>query len=632
MLTQLTDAIQDQINPRAKNPSSPLRGYYQHIDPSPDGAEHFFGPTLCNPIPGKFTPAAEGTRVSGARNQVGDSCGKPIEIRIDYNAHPVCFLGECVATHDPRPVPVKIHREWNSADPASSPGLFEDGIMRGAAVQSATCFYQQVSSEIQSRHSITVDGSSGCKDMASEYQKFVGQFASLTASLKDKANIAEVLSCKKDWDRSIGTGDKDAGPLRQSVPQICAARSALEGMFEHLAACEVLDRAQRAYTAAIGTAQGQRQIFDMLQSKVGDPCGQKCTDGMSWHHVIPASTVQSCVNQCYQDRMPAALRDFIQQRWPSDGSHCDLSEHRPFSPIGVVFGMIDLVGLGGLASRRRGGRRARAWLACLGIAMALLGAGCGNGDATVSPPSGGGGPVGPPDNPPSNNPGGGGVGIHEAGGAQAGNTAEKAIATANHLLGRDGSNAENGGTLAQGAASAGDVAGLAPVAPEGSAQGPAPGSIGGANPGGPGAGGMGNPNGSGGGFGAAGLTTAPSSDGVSGGETAPSGDTGEAGGSYAAAGGAANGAGADGAGGFFGHSAVSVGDGAAPTEEDMSGRADGGTSQQTLVGEDPADYFTRVGLGDSLFKIVERRYRQKSMAWTTDRLRATASGKTGSLK
>jgi hypothetical protein len=31
--------------------------------------------------------------------------------------------------------------------------------------------------------------------------------------------------------------------------------------------------------------------------------------------------------------------------------------------------------------------------------------------------------------------------------------------------------------------------------------------------------------------------------------------------------------------------------------------------------EDPMDYFARLSLGDSLFKIVERRYQAKQVSW-----------------
>jgi len=36
--------------------------------------------------------------------------------------------------------------------------------------------------------------------------------------------------------------------------------------------------------------------------------------------------------------------------------------------------------------------------------------------------------------------------------------------------------------------------------------------------------------------------------------------------------------------------------------------------------EDPSDYFTRLGIGDNLFKIVERRYRNKAVGWARNEI------------
>lgn len=44
-------------------------------------------------------------------------------------------------------------------------------------------------------------------------------------------------------------------------------------------------------------------------------------------------------------------------------------------------------------------------------------------------------------------------------------------------------------------------------------------------------------------------------------------------------------------------------------------RAGAGNGTSTLGTADPQDYFTRVDLKDSLFKVVEKRYRQKATSW-----------------
>jgi len=50
-----------------------------------------------------------------------------------------------------------------------------------------------------------------------------------------------------------------------------------------------------------------------------------------------------------------------------------------------------------------------------------------------------------------------------------------------------------------------------------------------------------------------------------------------------------------------------------------------------MNGIDPEDYFTRVGLDDSIFKIVSRRYRAKAFSWATVQSQATFQEATRSV-
>jgi len=53
-----------------------------------------------------------------------------------------------------------------------------------------------------------------------------------------------------------------------------------------------------------------------------------------------------------------------------------------------------------------------------------------------------------------------------------------------------------------------------------------------------------------------------------------------------------------------------------PASADGSGANGlGGVGANGRLGEDPNDYFTRIGLGDNLFKIVEKRYRSQQTGW-----------------
>lgn len=74
---------------------------------------------------------------------------------------------------------------------------------------------------------------------------------------------------------------------------------------------------------------------------------------------------------------------------------------------------------------------------------------------------------------------------------------------------------------------------------------------------------------------------------------------------------ATSGYGGAGAGGANANGSLSFGDDSAQGGMDVMGS------------EDPEDYFARTNLDESLFKIVEKRYRSKSTDWIKDSLRKT---------
>jgi hypothetical protein len=200
--------------------------------------------------------------------------------------------------------------------------------------------------------------------------------------------------------------------------------------------------------------------------------------------------------------------------------------------------------------------------------------------------------------------------------------ASKEIGQARKLLGLDNQVAPgDDGLAANGeAATAGGVASNAPTA--NLAGGGS--NLGGALPGGPSARGGGS-GGGGGGSGGLGsdfgkLSTAPSAGSGSGAADATSGPSGSSGdGTYTSG----AGAGAATAGNGFGYNRGSGmgGDGAGGTSEQVEFGDAGATGDVAVIGEDPEDYFTRVGIDDNLFKIVERRYGKKASGWVQDDLK-----------
>jgi hypothetical protein len=635
-------AVLEQLNQRVKEQIGLVegkKGYYQQVDPDPlNPPGQFFGPTICNLVPGPFNTSAE--EKSGKRNRFGAACGNPVQVQ---------------CKRDGSDVDCKINKIWNPS-PSASQGTLEDGYGRGGAIAATSCYYQQVINEVRDQRRITVTDQGGSPSPCSRLaQSIEGMSNDLTADinalksqLTDKKNIADIANCEKSWDTNTDPRVRsDAGHLRQSAQQLCAQRLAIESMFAQLATCEIFARSNYSFRKQIGSEQGQLAIVRLLQDKIAKPCSKHCEKKLDpgIFNKPSNSQISECANSCYQDRMPAAFRDHVRELWENP-NRCDPLTSRDagsHDPLQAGGGLM-LIGMLGFAPgrRRRPDRGAKA--ATLGAALALalqasLGTGCASGSSSGDTPVVDGcGGQGPGQTQPcgceapsmagsgdcsTDDPGSGSVRAALIAAAEAGNTGVRSGLAAKKFE-SDKPPADNGGSLAQGeAASAGDISSTA-ISPQGagpSSDGARP--VAGAGKGRASGAGSGATGGGSGGAAFGNLSTSPSG----GAQAAPSptSDTGLGGGQYAANGGAAGG---PGAGGFFSRSGDSdgiEGGGAGATEESFT--PDGGGLGKAMGSEDPEDYFTRVGLGDDLFKIVERRYRHKSTAWTTDDLRAGRIGK-----
>jgi hypothetical protein len=228
------------------------------------------------------------------------------------------------------------------------------------------------------------------------------------------------------------------------------------------------------------------------------------------------------------------------------------------------------------------------------------------------------------DSPP---PGNGPVGTSLSNGAKAADSSQSAINVAKQLEDPKGLAAQQtGGPNAQGA-SAGDT-GSGPGKGLAKSGGPDSGSPTPLGPNGRSRGGSGSSGaGGGGGSGAGGeLKT----DAIAGsGSTDPAlGSAAAAGSDYKSAGGGAAGTGGGSESFSGGFSLGGSGGAAAPDNNEVAMGAAGQTGVAALGSEDPDDYFTRTGLGDNLFKKVEKVYRTKSMSWAS----TTALPPKGALK
>src|SRR5690606_15671773 len=78
------------------------------------------------------------------------------------------------------------------------------------------------------------------------------------------------------WDALINKDRPDVGPLRQSAQQLCAARTAIEGLVTQLAACEIFARSSIGWKRNVGSAEKIREILNEARTKVAGPCEERC--------------------------------------------------------------------------------------------------------------------------------------------------------------------------------------------------------------------------------------------------------------------------------------------------------------------------------------------------------------------
>jgi hypothetical protein len=652
---QLQQRVGDHIE---GNPQKSLKGYYQNVDPGTN-PEKYFGPTVCNLVQGPFNQKGSEADV----DRSGKSCGNfvNIEVNLNYSRCPAPLDGCACSKPDPRLV---VHKEYDP-DPAKAKGTREDSYVRGALLQATTCFYSQVTNELKNKHQLTISDfapntPSYCAALMQDYQGKVqslgDQMSGLKNMLQGQANIADIVNCTNTWDSASGKGAPDAGPLRQSAQQLCVARNAIESMFTQLAACEIFARSQFAYLNQIGSPAKQAELIKAMQGQLTKSCSDECQAQAPGNCHLPTSCPSNaphcgdpleymenqCANNCYQRKAVPFFKDYIEKRWPSDGSKCDLSGN--FSG----FLMIGMIGFVPRRRRKRAGTEgagrkspaASLWarwafmlIAVPGLGSgAFLATGCAEAQKAQNPLNTGKDPSCPPTtedkiccelangisvpNPPncsSNTPGGGGAGIALGTGATAGNTAGNALGAAQDLTGGRGTNQSTGG-MAQGqSATAGDMtSGTGGGAKTNLAnQGglPAPTTSGNRSNSGIG-GGAGNN-----GFSLDGsnVQTKPSQD-PSGGAAPPTTADANSAGVMSNSNGGAGLAGADG-NPYGRHGGPGIDAPEKASGEVVLAADASGANGKEQGSDDPADYFTRVGLEDSIFKVVERRYREKSMNW-----------------
>jgi hypothetical protein len=636
----------------------PVKGYYQKVDPSsPIGAG--FGPTICDPVGGgPFIKDAE----IGPTNHLGDSCGTTmhIDVKTSFSNHNIrgCARRSSVFKHE-----VTFDKSWKpELAPEAQPGTFEDGLIRGALIQAMSCHFASVKNELSSKRSLTLlsvgsDQPSQCLAIAQDVKTLTERtdksLEILRQRLAGEPNAKELLSCDANANKdvaAVAASSKLSGRqlipdnIKQSAEQLCAARAAIEGMFAQLSACEVFSRAQNGYLKKLGTLEAKQAFYETLTKFVQEEVSNRCEERFSNRgrcDTPNSKEVTQCVNELYKDQVRGMLQKLIEEAWPSNGS-CQASSRdsgttSPLSGFFFIGALGSLGALGSGAGFRRRKRLSRVSplkalpMALLAVIAAASG-GCKHHASKIvipQPPN----PITEPEclpptgpNCTSDHPGSGPINLSISGAATAGSTADAALNEAERLIG-PALASDTAGKYAQGEAASAGTSDATPVLGKnggnagggaGSASGllttPSGGSTrGGKSGGGGGAGG----SGSGGG-----LKTAASSD-LS--NTQQSAATDGSGSSYRGGeSGAGSGSASGGAGSAYGSGSGLSGDGSeSGTSTALFGK-DGDAGARALDpsgSTDPEDYFTRLGLGDSLFKTVEKRYRQKASQWAIQRVK-----------
>jgi hypothetical protein len=653
-LTQLKNRVLEQID----GGNSGQKGYYQNEDHSGSEtvAATYFGPTVCTLVPTTFFAAED-----KGQDHHGKSCGSPIEISVSphYDRAPWPFDGCIVGGY----ATATLKRTFDT-DPAKAKGSLEAGYLHGALVQASDFYYQEVLKEIKTQKQITVSDLGGqpspCATLAGDLKGMSLQLGENMTNLKNElgsqANLADIANCRKGWESvDKAASAPDLGPLRQSAQLLCAARAGIETMFTQLAACEVFARAQYSYRSNLGSIDKQRELINAIQGQITQPCSNQCQKQFEkgGNPCSPPSPgeLSACAQKCYLDRFKDVLKGQLLKYWPAQTSAANDIGFLP----GFSIGMLGFAGGRKRRNKKRGAKgltpgRSRAGLLFL-IAATAYATGCGGGNGPTST-------FEPPIDCGLDNPGiccqngqyvGGsanhcnspapGQGAITAAVTSAGNAAvatKASLDNATRLLGNSPRELV-GGVYAQGeAASAGGDS--TSNKGTGSATGTGTASFtGGA--GGASSRGTGNGAGAGGaaGGGTSGIGTATT------GVAVPlttdpyaasaTGDSGTS--AYKSGAGGSDGSGASGNGsGPYGHGGVSL-DGTSQADMSFGGDASGANAK-TAGTTDPEDYFTRTGLGESLFKTVERKYREKSRTWASTELRqlkpGSGTGKAPGLK
>src|SRR5262249_54627023 len=140
-----------------------------------------------------------------------------------------------------------------------------------------TCKYQQVVDELRTTKKLRI--STGCESLGKEFSSSLSSGLDAASSAQTRlgaaahTNSQEIWKCDNAAMATMGGGNSDVGPLRQSAQYLCASRLNLEAAFVSLSACEVLERTAASYLPVMGD---QTQFQNEVKTQVADPVENAC--------------------------------------------------------------------------------------------------------------------------------------------------------------------------------------------------------------------------------------------------------------------------------------------------------------------------------------------------------------------
>jgi len=175
----------------------------------------------------------------------------------------------------------------------------------------------EVLNELSCTQSLTIDENGACYKQAQNVLGLISSLQSASASLGKAANINDIDYCQASFGpvaTASGTPSSAntanlTGNLRQSASFLCSARAKLEAAYGQLAVCDIFSRAQSDYNAKTGPAV-QPQFFSTMTQAMDSTCRAQCKSSTS----IPS--LQSCINQCYQQNVQSYFQTTMNSYWP----------------------------------------------------------------------------------------------------------------------------------------------------------------------------------------------------------------------------------------------------------------------------------------------------------------------------